>query len=87
MFPSVAREVIMAFEELHVVTGAFGYSGKYIAARLLDAGHRVRTLTDSPPAGATRLSDWAREHAATLGTRYANELTRRRDRRKAYGDL
>jgi uncharacterized protein YbjT (DUF2867 family) len=34
--------------ELHVVTGAFGYSGKYIARRLLDAGHRVRTLTNSP---------------------------------------
>jgi len=34
--------------ELHVVTGAFGYSGKYIAARLLQAGHRARTLTNSP---------------------------------------
>lgn len=33
--------------ELHVVTGAFGYSGKYITARLLDAGVRVRTLTNS----------------------------------------
>lgn len=33
--------------DLHVVTGAFGYSGKYIAARLLQGGHRVRTLTDS----------------------------------------
>jgi NADH dehydrogenase len=31
-----------------VVTGAFGYSGKYIAARLLAAGQRVRTLTNSP---------------------------------------
>jgi nucleoside-diphosphate-sugar epimerase len=31
----------------HAVTGAFGYSGKYIAARLLGAGHRVRTLTNS----------------------------------------
>jgi nucleoside-diphosphate-sugar epimerase len=38
----------MASNELHVVTGAFGYSGRYIAARLLDAGHRVRTLTNSP---------------------------------------
>jgi len=37
----------MAIRELHVVTGAFGYSGKYIAKRLLDAGHRVRTLTNS----------------------------------------
>ncbi len=33
--------------ELHVVTGAFGFSGKYIAGRLLDAGHKVRTLTNS----------------------------------------
>jgi len=38
----------MPSQELHVVTGAFGYSGKYIAARLLQAGHRVRTLTNSP---------------------------------------
>jgi uncharacterized protein YbjT (DUF2867 family) len=35
-------------QDLHVVTGAFGYSGKYIAARLLEQGHRVRTLTNSP---------------------------------------
>jgi len=38
----------MPNQQLHVVTGAFGYSGKYIAARLLDIGHRVRTLTASP---------------------------------------
>ncbi len=35
-------------QQLHVVTGAFGYSGKYITRRLLAAGHRVRTLTGSP---------------------------------------
>ncbi len=29
------------------VTGAFGYSGRYIARRLLDAGHTVLTLTNS----------------------------------------
>lgn len=34
--------------ELDVVTGAMGYSGKYITRRLLDAGHRVRTLTGHP---------------------------------------
>ncbi len=33
--------------ELHAVTGAFGYSGRYIARRLLAAGHRVITLTNS----------------------------------------
>ncbi|HVX83356.1 MAG TPA: NAD-dependent epimerase/dehydratase family protein [Phycisphaerae bacterium] len=31
-----------------VVTGAFGYSGQYMARRLLSAGVRVRTLTNSP---------------------------------------
>src|SRR5947209_8386981 len=31
--------------ELHVVTGAFGFTGKHIARRLLDAGLSVRTLT------------------------------------------
>jgi NADH dehydrogenase len=36
-------------QELHVVTGAFGFSGRYIAARLLQAGHRVRTLTNTLP--------------------------------------
>lgn len=30
------------------VTGAFGYSGRYIASRLLEAGHEVITLTNSP---------------------------------------
>ncbi len=30
------------------VTGAFSYSGKYIARRLLDAGHEVITLTGHP---------------------------------------
>ncbi len=36
----------MSSQELHVVTGAFGYSGKYIANRLLERGHRVRTITN-----------------------------------------
>ncbi|HEX9245273.1 MAG TPA: NAD(P)H-binding protein [bacterium] len=33
---------------LHVVTGAFGYTGRFIARRLLQAGKRVRTLTGNP---------------------------------------
>lgn len=37
----------MAANERHAVTGAFGYSGKYIASRLLDMGHDVITLTNS----------------------------------------
>lgn len=37
----------MTQQEIHAVTGAFGYSGKYIARRLLDRGHQVITLTNS----------------------------------------
>ena len=33
--------------------------------------------TDSPPAGRTRLTDWAREQAERLGARYASEVGRR----------
>ena len=38
----------MKENELHVVTGGLGYSGRYIAQRLLSAGARVRTITNSP---------------------------------------
>jgi NADH dehydrogenase len=43
--------------------------------------------TNSPPAGTTRLTDWARTHAATLGKCYASELARRRNRQNAYEAL
>ncbi|HML21099.1 MAG TPA: NAD(P)H-binding protein [Aggregatilinea sp.] len=33
--------------QVHTVTGAFGYSGKYIATHLLERGHTVHTLTNS----------------------------------------
>jgi len=34
--------------EMHAVTGAFGFTGKYTARLLLDGGHRVRTLMGHP---------------------------------------
>lgn len=34
--------------DLNVVTGAFGYTGKYITRRLLSMGKRVKTLTGHP---------------------------------------
>jgi len=43
--------------------------------------------TDSHPAGKTRLTEWAKEHAATLGVHYANELSRRKNRTAAYEQL
>ena len=41
-------------------------------------------VTNSPPAGTTKLSEWAREHAADLGRRYASELGRRGNRSASY---
>jgi NADH dehydrogenase len=35
---------------------------------------------DAPPAGNTRLTDWLRDHAETLGQEYASELGRRQKR-------
>ena len=40
---------------------------------------------EAPPAGSTRLTEWATTHAATLGLRYTSELARRRDRQSEYG--
>lgn len=34
---------------MDVVTGAFSFTGRYVAARLLELGHEVRTLTRRPP--------------------------------------
>ena len=38
----------MGHPDLAVVTGAFGYTGGYVARRLIDQGVRVRTLTRRP---------------------------------------
>jgi uncharacterized protein YbjT (DUF2867 family) len=43
--------------------------------------------TNAPPAGTTRLTDWARQNATSLGAHYASELARRRDRKAAYENL
>lgn len=43
--------------------------------------------TDSPPAGSTKLTDWATAHRDSLGRRYASELARRTDRTSEYSKL
>jgi len=48
----------------------------------LDALRDDLLAVDAPPAGPTGLSAWLDTHAAGLGTRYANELDRRRDRER-----
>ncbi len=43
--------------------------------------------TSSEPTGTTRLSEWAAQHARSLGRRYTSELARRRDRSRSYAEL
>ena len=64
----------------------------YAAGRLVGWWHRDEFVTreeviglmenrlfvDAPPVGTIKLTDWARQHAATLGRTYASELARRR---------
>ena len=39
----------MSDSSVDVVTGAFGYTGRYLARRLLSEGRTVRTLMNKPP--------------------------------------
>jgi NADH dehydrogenase len=62
-----------------------GLVGDVMITREEIAGLMANLLyVDSPPAGNTKLTDWARERASTLGLRYTSELERRRDRQAEY---
>ncbi len=59
----------------------------FITRDEIDGLMRNLLRTHSPPAGETRLTEWATEHAATLGGHYASELARRRNRLESYEKL
>jgi NADH dehydrogenase len=79
------------------VPPALGYAvGRVVGAMLRDVvitREEIQGLmagllhVDAPAAGHTKLTEWAAQNAATLGTRYASELARRRDRESAYERL
>jgi len=56
----------MPNKSLHAVTGAFGYSGRHIAARLLAEGRHVVTLTNSMPQ-ANPFGDRVQAHPLSFG--------------------
>jgi hypothetical protein len=70
------------------VPPALGYAGGWVIGRMMGdvmiTWPEIKGLmadllyVDAPPAGPTRFTDWAHEHAGTLGQRYASELARRR---------
>ena len=48
-------------------------------------GLMAGTLTvTTPPVGKTKLTDWTKSHAKSLGEHYTSELARRKDRKKNY---
>ena len=59
----------------------------FITREEIEGLMRDLLYVDAPPAGQTKLTDWARAHAATLGVKYASELARRRDRLTNYENL
>jgi len=87
-------EIIGKPKPIIPVPPAFGYLagwaiGKWMGDVLITreevAGLMANLLyVDAPPTGTTRLTDWAREQAETLGSEYASELRRRRDRIQSY---
>ena len=73
---------------------AIGYAGAVIIGHMVGdvflTWEEVKGLSagllavDAPPAGTTKLTDWAKKHAATLGMKYTSELARRKDRTQKY---
>ena len=82
------REIIGVRRPIVGVPPALGYAAGWVIGKLVGdvlitraevEGLMANLLyVDAPPAGTTRLTDWARAHATTIGIKYANELTRRR---------
>lgn len=76
------------------VPPSLGYCGSWIIGKLVNDVVITREEIDglmanllyveSPPAGTTRLTEWAQRHADTLGLKYTSELARRRDRETEY---
>ncbi len=94
---TIIGQIIGARRLLISVPPALGYWAGWAISKLMGdvtitrdeiAGLMSDLLfTQSPPAGTTRLTDWAREHSTTLGVRYASELARRKNRERAYDTL
>jgi NADH dehydrogenase len=56
----------------------------FLTREEISALMRGLLATGSPPAGHTKLTEWAEAHSRELGRRYANELARRLDRSRDY---
>jgi nucleoside-diphosphate-sugar epimerase len=91
---STVGEIIGKRRPIMSVPPALGYVVGWVIGKLVGdvmitreeiAGLMSNLLyVDAPPAGHTRLTDWASARASTLGLHYTSELARRMDRRTEY---
>jgi len=90
----IIGEIIGKKRPIISVPPAIGYIAGILIGKLVDDVMITREEIDglmaellyvnSTPAGKTKLTDWVREHADSLGRRYTSELTRRKDRESEY---
>jgi len=76
------------------VSPSVGYAAGWVIGKLVGdvmitreeiSGLMANLLcVDSPPAGTTKLTNWARDRASSLGLHYTSELARRQDRQSEY---
>ena len=91
---SCVGEIIGKRRPIVSVPPSVGYTVGWLISKLVGdvmitreeiAGLMANLLyVDSPPAGKTRLTDWARERRTFLGMHYTSELARRMNRRGEY---
>jgi NADH dehydrogenase len=91
---SSVGEIIGKKRPIVSVPPSLGYAVGWVISKLVGdvmitreeiAGLMANLLyVDAPPAGWTKLTDWARERASRLGMHYTSELARRTDRRTEY---
>lgn len=87
-------EIIGKRRTMMEVSPGVGYAVGWLIGKLVNdvmitreeiAGLMANLLyVDAPPAGHTKLTEWARQRADTLGRNYTSELARRRDRNATY---
>ena len=87
-------EIIGKQRPLVSVPPSFGYAvgwgiGKLVGDVMITKEEIVGLMAnllyvESPPAGHTKLTDWTKARASTLGFHYTSELARRTDRQKEY---
>ncbi len=73
VLPMPPRLAFLAGQAIGALQGDVTITWPEVLGLMADLLH-----VDAPPASPTRLTDWIRQHAQTLGQNYANELSRRK---------